>query len=36
MELLNERESRALYDIRIDISHGGRPDPEPRESLNRY
>ena len=36
MELLKERESRALYDIQMDINHGDRPDPDPRESLNRY
>ncbi len=36
IKFLNERESRALYDIRMGIIHGDRPDPKPRESLNRY
>lgn len=36
IKFLNERERRALYDIRMGINHGDRPDPEPRESLNRY
>ena len=35
IKYLNERERRALYDVRMDISHGGCPDPEPRKSLNR-
>ncbi|MCR5063413.1 MAG: hypothetical protein K6A89_09035 [Treponema sp.] len=36
IKYLNEKEATAQYNIRMSVSHGDRPDPKPRESLNRY
>lgn len=34
IKYLNEKEATAQYNIRMSVSHGDRPDPDPRKSLN--